>query len=1107
MRPLRLQMNGFAAFRDEAVVDFTDADFFVLVGATGSGKSTVIDALTFALYGTVPRWNHRSMVMYGLAPTANQGKVALVFDVDDARYLVARELRRTKAGVSVRNARLERLLDPTALGEVDDATESIASDSGVTPAVEKLLGLPFEHFCQCVVLPQGEFADFLRAKPAERRTILLKLLGAGLYGEMSQRANGRAGLAGQRADLLADQLDGLADATEAAEAEAAQRESGLAALVDRVGQEVPRLRSAARALESAQEALTRVLAERDVLAAIAVPAQIAALDAAHAAAASAVSTADAAEAAARRADRAARDRLAAAPDRRPLDQALRDHAELARVGAALPEAQAAARAAAHRLTRSITDAGTVSSALEQARSARDVARGTVTDLGAQVERLTTEIDLLAAVVVPDGLVELAGRTSDAARHVATTAQALQAAQDRETRAQDAVATGPDRGPVEHTLRLILELADAERALAPLEREHSGAAEALNAARAAVADAERARDAARTAREHASVTHRAAALRSELVAGRACPVCDQVVATLPAAVDAPELAAADEAVRKLDGTVGAARTKEAKASAAETETTTRLATARHQIGVLAERLADRPRDPEAARRTLAEIDALEAAQRAASAEVRALRADHDAAVAAARALEAAATQARSALGAARDPLVVIGAPTIEETDLLGAWTSLARWAGREVDSRRARHRAQQLAFGAAEEAYAKARDGLTAAEGRAGAAQRAVNDATASAERAKAELDGLQHRISELTTALAQAPGVEAATEHLRRIDEMTAAVADADRALAAATDERAKAVAALDALTTRVGRAWRELRTVRDGVIGLDAPDLTEGSVLAGWTILATWAAAAARSRALAVPDAQDAVTAATRHRDEAAKHLTDEFAALGVPVGGGLSGNLGGDLADTAPAAAAAALAQARADRRRIAERRARAAAVGADLAKAQEEQQVAKMLGNLLRSNQFPEWLESAALDTLVVDASKRLSELSGGQFELTHRDGEFMVVDHADADSVRSVRTLSGGETFQASLALALALSTQLSSMAAEGAARLDSIFLDEGFGTLDDATLEVVAATLENLAQGDRMVGVVTHVGALADRIPVRFLVRRDSRTSSIEREVP
>jgi exonuclease SbcC len=329
---------------------------------------------------------------------------------------------------------------------------------------------------------------------------------------------------------------------------------------------------------------------------------------------------------------------------------------------------------------------------------------------------------------------------------------------------------------------------------------------------------------------------------------------------------------------------------------------------------------------------------------------------------------------------------------------------------------------------------------------------------------------------------------------------MTAAVRDADTALTAATADRAAAATALAALTAEVGRAWRQLRAARDGVIGLGAPDLPEGSVLAGWTTLSAWARAAARSRAEAVPDAQDAVTAATRGRDEIAKHLTDEFAALGVDLG-----ETGpAELADTAPAAAAAALTKAGAERTRITERRARAATLRADLTAAEQDRQVAKMLGNLLRSNQFPEWLESAALDTLVIDASRRLTELSGGQFELTHRDGEFMVVDHADADSIRSVRTLSGGETFQASLALALALSTQLSSMAAEGAARLDSIFLDEGFGTLDEATLEVVAATLENLAQGDRMVGVVTHVGALADRIPIRFEVRRDARSARVTR---
>ena len=99
--------------------------------------------------------------------------------------------------------------------------------------------------------------------------------------------------------------------------------------------------------------------------------------------------------------------------------------------------------------------------------------------------------------------------------------------------------------------------------------------------------------------------------------------------------------------------------------------------------------------------------------------------------------------------------------------------------------------------------------------------------------------------------------------------------------------------------------------------------------------------------------------------------------------------------------------------------------------------------MLGELLRSDGFPRWLVASALDTLVADASASLIELSGGQFELTHADGEFLVVDHADADARRPVKTLSGGETFQASLALALALSDQLSGLAASGrrAARVD------------------------------------------------------------------
>ncbi len=162
-----------------------------------------------------------------------------------------------------------------------------------------------------------------------------------------------------------------------------------------------------------------------------------------------------------------------------------------------------------------------------------------------------------------------------------------------------------------------------------------------------------------------------------------------------------------------------------------------------------------------------------------------------------------------------------------------------------------------------------------------------------------------------------------------------------------------------------------------------------------------------------------------------------------------------------------------------------------------------MAAELAGLMRSNKFPQWLADSALDTLVAGASESLRRLSGDQFDLTHHKGEFYVIDHADADSTRSVRTLSGGETFQASLALALALSDQLAGMG--GATKLESIFLDEGFGTLDPDSLETVAGTLENLAQGERMVGVITHVAGLAERAPVRFQVHRDTRTSVITRE--
>lgn len=114
MRPVLLELDGFCSYRTKATIDFREADFFVLVGPTGSGKSTVIDAMVFALYGTVPRWDDRNAVAPALAPTVNRGVVRLIFEAGGKRYVAARDIRRTGSrSPTVREARLSSSFPPT----------------------------------------------------------------------------------------------------------------------------------------------------------------------------------------------------------------------------------------------------------------------------------------------------------------------------------------------------------------------------------------------------------------------------------------------------------------------------------------------------------------------------------------------------------------------------------------------------------------------------------------------------------------------------------------------------------------------------------------------------------------------------------------------------------------------------------------------------------------------------------------------------------------------------------------------------------------------------------------------------------------------------------
>ena len=280
MRPVRLEMDGFAAFREPTVVDFAGAEYFALVGPTGAGKSTVIDAMTFALYGSVPRWDNRRAVALALAPSVNRGVGAAG----------VRRPRRTATSPpgSCAAPRGAGSTSRTPGWSGSSTTTDIGGDDGPSPR-GRLRGddrgrrgaaraVRSSTSPSCVVLPQGEFAEFLHAKPGDRQAILTRLLGLGVYERIAREANREASAAADRAALLAEQLGAYADATDEAVGEADERVVGLEALAERVSALLPEVSAAAEAVARADDDVATLAAEHARLGALVPPDGLEALD-------------------------------------------------------------------------------------------------------------------------------------------------------------------------------------------------------------------------------------------------------------------------------------------------------------------------------------------------------------------------------------------------------------------------------------------------------------------------------------------------------------------------------------------------------------------------------------------------------------------------------------------------------------------------------------------------------------------------------------------------------------------------------------------------------------------------------------------------------------
>ncbi|TNY37124.1 AAA family ATPase [Thermomonospora catenispora] len=388
-----------------------------------------------------------------------------------------------------------------------------------------------------------------------------------------------------------------------------------------------------------------------------------------------------------------------------------------------------------------------------------------------------------------------------------------------------------------------------------------------------------------------------------------------------------------------------------------------------------------------------------------------------------------------------------------------------------------------------------------------AARRAEEDRAQRRHRAQeARVAGAERSLSTLQDQLEARRELIRAHPDAAGLRRTLHAVEEAERGLRRAREAaRAARTAAADAerhhakLRQEAARVLRELDAVRDTLVPLGAPPLDRDDPHAAWTALLAWCREETGRRRRAADDLARDLLDVRRERDAVRDALCALLADAGVPVPRPPD-------PDAIVRAVATACTRAEGDLERIRERRSQADRLRERIRLHREEAEVAHELALRLRANNFESWLCGEALELLVAAASETLRELSDGQFELVlDARNAIEVIDYAEGGMRRNVRTLSGGETFQASLALALALSDRVAGLAAGAARGLDSIFLDEGFGTLDAATLDTVATTLERLsAGGDRMVGIVTHVPALAERVPVRYEITRDSAGSHVEK---
>ena len=1008
MRIHRMRLEGLGPYAQAQDVDFDRLNaggLFLLDGPTGAGKSTVLAALCFALYGTVPGGRSaESLVTTLREPGAVIPEVQVEFTVQGRRFEVVRSpkherprRRRSAAGGATVTTQATVSLRERVDGEW---TAPLTRADEVGQQIAAVLHLDAEQFMQVVLLPQGQFAQFLTAKSDERRVLLRRLFGTQRFDGVEEHL--RVETARLDTAVAVD-----ADVARTARAQLAE------ALHEALGPDW----HAPEPSPDTDDRLLALAAER--------------AGRAHEDARADLATARAAEQRARVTARELETRgrdLAAAEawaSRR------RDH-----------DAEAETAAARRRAVDAHERAGRVLAAAQRATAAADAA-GTASEAVTQA--------LAHVEDEPTAAAWLAAARADGAADTPASRQALGEAE----RAAEAVARA---------------VRDRDR-MRELEQEAAAAAERraeIDRDRAALVES-------RPEREAAVAAHRAAVERGTERLG-AREAVDRAVSEAAARRTAAEAAAA-RAVEVETAARAHREAQERRREAAERHVGLLRARYEQAASELAERLV--PGEP------CAVCGSPEHPAPAATADTTVTEADVRDAEQARTAADRAATDAETALRAAEQTL-----RTARE-----AAAGLAPEAAREALERA---EAERAALDQAAKDLAADRRRLTAAEKTlAGADETAAALAAEDGRLAEAAAHRAA-RLTELRDAVEAARG-DAETLDARR-DQVTAA-RRVLAALAAAQDEDARARAVADETGQALTAALAEQHF--DDVDAARAARLEETEAAARTAAVQEWDAERAR---LAELEASEPVRRGRALAEAGVEPPTEEQTRAAAEA-----------LAAAEAASSSRATAVGRLDSL-VATVRRQSAALTEVLERSAgliaEHTRVRGLLdlvrggGENLLKMPLTSYVLAGRLEEVAAAATERLLAMTDQRYSIEYSDAvggrgnkglELVIRDHY-VDETRHPATLSGGETFMASLALALGLADTVQAEA--GGIELDTLFVDEGFGSLDADTLDDVLDVVDTLRTGGRTVGLVSHVERMRQEIGVRLEVRKDRRGSSL-----